>query len=112
MRVQALRIAVNDELGALQRVLPAAIQCLAPGGRLAVISFHSLEDRIVKQAFRRAAGNFTEEPGMPLTRLELSMLTQPPEPTVKILTRKPVVAGTPCAYWQCHREAWHAFDQV
>ncbi len=66
---QALRIAVNDELGVLERFLQVAPNCLNPGGKLAMISFHSLEDRIVKQAFRK----------MP----EL----------VKELTRKPVQAG-------------------
>ena len=93
--VQALRIAVNDELGALERALPAAIRCLAPGGRLAVISFHSLEDRIVKQAFRQAAGTASQEPDAYLPfELQDIQQQQQPEPAVAILTKRPIIAGT------------------
>ncbi len=60
---QALRIAVNDEMGRLERALPGLIGLLKPGGRMAVITFHSLEDRIVKDAFRRESRDVVAQPG-------------------------------------------------
>ena len=91
---QALRIAVNDELGALEAVLPQAIDLLAPGGRLAVIAFHSLEDRLVKQFFQREARNCICDT---LPGYVRSAVPQPcrcgHKATVKIVTRKPVQPG-------------------
>ena len=83
---QAIRIAVNDELTAVERVMGDAISRLAPGGRLAVITFHSLEDRIVKNAMQEAAKGCTCPPEFPVC-----VCGRPPQ--VKLLTRKPVVAG-------------------
>lgn len=79
----ALRIAVNDELGALERMLPQAVALLAPHGRLAVISFHSLEDRLVKDYFRREASGCICPPEQPVCRCGH-------RPSVELVTRRPI----------------------
>jgi 16S rRNA (cytosine1402-N4)-methyltransferase len=83
---QALRIAVNDELGALETGLDAAVQLLKPGGRLAVISFHSLEDRIVKWRFRARADEGVLEvlTRKPLTAAEEEVKTNPRARSAKL----------------------------
>jgi 16S rRNA (cytosine1402-N4)-methyltransferase len=80
---QALRIAVNGELEALEKALPQAVGLLAPEGRLIVISFHSLEDRIVKQFLQRESRDCVCPPGIPQCACGHSA-------TVKVITRRPL----------------------
>lgn len=82
---QAIRIAVNDELGSVEKAMRDAIPLLNPGGRLAVITFHSLEDRIVKNAMAEAAKGCTCPPSFPVCVCGN-------KPKVKLISRKPIVA--------------------
>lgn len=83
---QAIRIAVNDELGSVEKVMVDAIPALNPGGRLAIITFHSLEDRIVKQGMAEAAKGCTCPPNFPVCVCGK-------KPQVKVISRKPIVSG-------------------
>ena len=83
---QAIRIAVNDELGAVREVMDAAIPRLKPGGRLAIITFHSLEDRIVKNGMAEAAKGCTCPPSFPVCVCGK-------KPLAKLISRKPIVAS-------------------
>ena len=83
---QAIRIAVNDELGSVEKVMRDAFSVLNPGGRLAVITFHSLEDRIVKLAMAEAAKGCTCPPSFPVCVCGK-------KPKVKLISRKPIVAS-------------------
>ncbi len=82
---QAIRIAVNDELTAVEKAMEKAIPLLNPGGRLAVITFHSLEDRIVKSAMADAAKGCICPPGFPVCVCGR-------KPQVKLISRKPIVS--------------------
>jgi len=91
---QALRLAVNSELDNLAAVLPSAVRCLKPGGRLCIISYHSLEDRLVKRYFREKSGHCSCPPDIPCScrkQAELSILThkavRPTEAEVNINPR-------------------------
>ncbi len=83
---QSIRIAVNSELEKLSETLEKAVKYLISGGRLVVISYHSLEDRIVKQFFRDAAKNCICPPEFPVCKCNIS-------PTLKIISKKPLVPG-------------------
>jgi 16S rRNA (cytosine1402-N4)-methyltransferase len=85
---QALRIAVNDEIGSLKRGLDAAVKILRPGGRLAVITFHSLEDRVVKEFGRERTRDYTF-PG----EVDVPELRSPRVPELKWVSRKAILPG-------------------
>ncbi|MBR2679857.1 MAG: 16S rRNA (cytosine(1402)-N(4))-methyltransferase RsmH, partial [Exiguobacterium sp.] len=83
---QAIRITVNDELNVFDHAVQDAIDLLAVNGRICVITFHSLEDRICKQVFKERSQHPPLPPGLPVIPKEF-------EPELKLITRKPIVAS-------------------
>src|SRR5690606_15148833 len=81
---QAIRIAVNDELGVFEQSLHQAIDLLRPGGRISVITFHSLEDRICKTVFKESSEGPPLPPGLPV-------IPEGYEPLIKLINRKPII---------------------
>ena len=83
---QAIRSAVNDELGSVEQVMRDTIPCLNKGGRLAIITFHSLEDRIVKTGMNAASKGCTCPPNFPVCVCGK-------KPQVKLISKKPIISG-------------------
>ena len=83
---QAIRIAVNDELTAAEKVIDQVVEHLAPGGRLCIITFHSLEDRIVKNGYAAAAKGCTCPPDFPVCVCGK-------KPKIKLVNKKPILPG-------------------
>ncbi len=83
---QALRIAINDELTHLEAALHAALECVRPGGRIAFMCFHSLEDRIIKRGFRQLVSPCVCPPGLPMCACHK-------KPRIEVVTRKPLRAS-------------------
>ena len=109
---QALRIAVNDELDPLKQALEDMVDLLAPGGRLAVLTFHSLEDRIVKQTLRTLANPCTCPPKIPVCicgkkPLGINLTPKPVMASAGEMTRNPRSRSAKLRAFEFHKEVSH-----